>query len=281
MQAFHLEDIIVNKNNKEKHIRSCFWPQKTGKLSRTREVLEWWWYAKAFPLVTKIISVLFAMLSILVILGESTLFIDAPAGLFPLFFKSSHGDAGTQILCLLPMIYIFSVTYIGLFTLRIDGSYGLYNKNHTDPANLVWSAFFCSRLVHPLIYNFLLFIKVDHTQFHKVMGVMDIVPIFGSAFCLYFPLSIVLFAVLNALDFYTWLMVKIGFPQLSFAEDFDREKMKEGRALLKKSRASKEKEYEAEVIIDPDKALSENKSGTSKFDVIKKREGMNAPLIKL
>jgi hypothetical protein len=171
-----------------------------------------------------------------VILGESTLFVDTSVGLFPIFFKDDHGDVGTQILCFIPMTYLFCTAYIGLFTLRIPGSYGLYNKNHTDPANLVWSAFFTSRLVQPLIYNYLLFIKVTGTEFQKVMGVMNLVPFLGNDFSKYFPIVIVVFAILNAFDFYTWIMVKLGIPQLSFADNFDKGKLDEGVVLVRKGK---------------------------------------------
>ena len=179
-------------------------------------MFEWYWHVKIFPIFSKIVAAIFAVLSLFLVIGETTLFINTKAGIFPYFFEKDHGPVGTQIICFFPMAYIFCTTYIGLFTLRIPGSYGLYNKNHTDPANLVWSSFFTTRLVQPLIYNFLLIIKVPDTQFQKVI--------------------IVVFAMLNLLDFYTWLMVKLGVPQLSFAENFDAAKMEEGRELLKKGK---------------------------------------------
>jgi LMBR1-like membrane protein len=178
--------------------------------------------------------VCFAVCSVFLLLGEATLFVNTNVSIFPLIFEDQTGELGTQLLCLIVMGYLFSCTYIGLFTLRIEGSYGLYGGNHTDPANFVWSAFFTTRIVHPLIYNFLLLIKVHDTQFHKVMGVMNIVPFLGSDFCEYFPMIIVFFAFLNAVDFYTWLMVKIGFPQLSFSDNFDKGRLAEGKSLLKK-----------------------------------------------
>lgn len=294
-QAFRLQDIINNKDNSEKHIRSFFWPTKTGRAARFREVTEWWWYSKCFPIVSKILAVIFALFSILIILGESTLFIDTSVGLFPIFFKDDHGDVVTQLLCFIPMTYIFCTAYIGLFTLKIPGSYGLYNKNHTDPANLVWSSFFTSRLVQPLIYNFLLFIKVSGTEFQKVMGVINLVPIFGNEFSKFFPMLIVVFAILNAFDFYTWLMVKLGVPQLSFADNFDSGRLEEGVILVRKgkeyvARAAKEKGYEHLPVVpqyfetgskkfetgskkepEPQRKISLPQSSGSKYEDLKKR----------
>lgn len=229
-----MEDIIKNKENTDKYIRSELWPEKTGKAARFREVSEWYWHTRVFPIFARILAVIFAICSIFVVLGETTLYVkQKDISFFPIFFKNEHGDVGTQILCMFPLTYIFATTYIGLFTLRIKGSYGLFNNNHTDPANLVWSAFFTARMVHPLIYNFLYFIKVENTQFNKVMGELNLVPYFGEVF-IYFPLLIVFFALLNVLDFYTWFMVKLGIPQLGFSDNFDRQRLDEGKLLLGK-----------------------------------------------
>ena len=132
-----LEDIINNRNNSEKFIRSYFWPEKTGKFARFREVSEWLWFSKILPVLSKVLAIGFIICSVLVLLGEASLYTNTNVSLFPYFFQKDYGIIGTQILCLFTMGYVFSTVYIGIFTLRVEGSYGLYNKNHTDPANLV------------------------------------------------------------------------------------------------------------------------------------------------
>ena len=229
-----IEDIINNKNNSEKVIRSHFWPQKTGKAVRFREVSEWYLYTKFLPIISRILAVVFGFCSLLVLIGETTLYVkNKKMSLFPLLFEDNYGSVGTQLLCFIPLTYLFSSTYIGLFLLRIKGSYGLYNNNNTDPANLVWSAFFMARMVPPLIINFFYFIKIENTQFSKVMGDMNLLPYFGQIF-IYFPLLVIVFALLNALEFYAWLMVKLGVPQLSFSDNFDERRLGEGKSLLAK-----------------------------------------------
>ena len=76
------------------------------------------------------------------------------------------------------------------------------------------------------------------------MGVINITPFFGDQFgrefgenfVKYFPISVIFFALLNAIDFYTWLMVKMGFPQLSFTDNFDKSRQGEGKSLVLKGK---------------------------------------------
>lgn len=120
------------------------------------------------------------------------------------------------------------------------------------------------------------------------MGVINLVPIFGNEFSKFFPMLIVVFAILNAFDFYTWLMVKLGVPQLSFAENFDKGKLEEGIILVKKgrnylARASKEKGYEHVPIVpqyyetgnkkelEPQRKISLPQSSGSRYEDLKKR----------
>ena len=63
------------------------------------------------------------------------------------------------------------------------------------------------------------------------MGKLNLVPYFGNVF-VYFPMLIIVFALLNLLDFYTWLMMKLGVPQLGFSDNFDRQRLEEGKSLL-------------------------------------------------
>ncbi|CAG9312794.1 LMBRD2_1 [Blepharisma stoltei] len=239
--AFRLEDIIANKKNSNKWIRSNFWPAKNGKYARFREVFEWIWYTRLSPILCRLLGLLLSVVSIFVVLGEITLFVDTPIGVFPLFFKDNHGSVGTLILCFMPLLYIIASIYVSLFKLRLKGRYGLYSHNQTDPPNLIWSAFIMARLTPSVCYNFLLFIKVKHTQFNKVMGVIDLVPIFGQGFTLFFPMILIVFCLLNITNFYARLMEKMGMDQYSFADKIDDAKLLEGKSLLHKARSDRER----------------------------------------
>jgi hypothetical protein len=62
-----------------------------------------------------------------------------------------------------PIVFLAGSAYYALFSLKLNGFYGLYGHNNTDPSNLAWSAYFLARMSAPLSYNFLLLIKVEGT----------------------------------------------------------------------------------------------------------------------
>jgi len=204
-------------------------------------VLEWFWFTRARGFLSRILGLLLGCMSILIVLGEVTLFVSSPIGVVPLLFEEEHGAVSTQVLCLVPLLYILYSTYIALFRLRLKGKYGMYSHNNTDAANLVWCSLIMARLTPPLVYNFLLLIKVDNTRFSKVMGVIDIVPILGQDFAVFFPLILVLFCLVHIFNLQGKLMNCLGFPQFVFSENYNDERVSEGRDLIQKERSGTER----------------------------------------
>ena len=203
------------------------------------------------------------LLSLAVVVGESTLFIDQTVSVFPLIFQYQYGEVETQLLCLVPLLYIVFSTYVPLFQLKLQGRSGLYSNNHTDPANLIWSACFMARLIPALSFNFLLLVKVKDTQFSTVMKVVNLVPIIGLGFAEFFPLLLILFCMLNAFDIHTKLMNCIGLPQFSFTETLDPQRIVEGQTLL------------AQARLDRERKLKENNTYTAKIARGKKGSGVS------
>lgn len=226
---------------------------------------------------------IFAVFSLFVVLGEITLFTTTPVGVFPLAFEEDHGPVGTQILCLIPLLYIVLCTYLALFRLKLKGRYGLYQNNHTDPSNLCWSAFTMAKLAPPLCYNFILFIKIEDSVFYKVYGVLNLVPILGEIFSLFFPLMLVVFVLLNLFDVYSKIMTKIGMSQYTFSEAYDDHMIAEGRSLLARARLDKIKgspSIRSSSSVDKqsiDKSTEETKSANDRTQLLKKPEPVSSP----
>jgi len=261
-EIFTLEDIVNSLNNSEERIVYSS-QSRNSKLTFLVQRLEWYWFTYIRSKVCKACAVVFTVLSVLVVLGEVTLFMSAPIGLFPLLFKESHGAVGTQLLCFFPLLYILLCTNFGLFNLKLSGWYGLYRHNQTDPSNLAWSAYYLARLTAPLSYNFLHFIKVEDTQFYKVMGVIDVIPVVGNEFALFFPLLLVVFCALNYFHVYGKVMKSLGLTQFSFSDKFDQEKVKEAKAIIDRERTNRET------------TLNHNRGNKRKIELIDSR---NMPL---
>lgn len=235
-QALALEDVLLSYNNVNKQVDSALWKKRTGRCARLLSTLEWFWLTRAKPVSCRVVAVVFAAMSLLVVLGEITLFINVPVGLFPMMFYESHGPYLTQVLVLLPLSYILLCTYSSLFYLKLQGFYGLYPHNMTDPSNLAWSASFLAKITAPLCYNFLNFIKVTGTQFYAVMGVVNLMPVLGEKFVLFFPSLLLVLVLLNYFNVFGKLMKALGMSLFSFSDSFNDAKLLEGKSLLSKAR---------------------------------------------
>jgi hypothetical protein len=235
-----LEDIIASKYNEDRRISHIFKAPREGRSGRFLDVSEWLWECWVSPIFCRIAAVVLAVMGCFVVLGELTLFVEAPVGVFPLMFESDHGDIGTQLLCMIPLCFIVFTTYFGLFNLKLQGMYGLYPHNNTDPHNLTWSASFMARLASPLCYNFLLFIKVKGSEFEKVIGVVDVVPVVGKDFAVFFPSILIVFVFMNLFNVYGRLMKALGFSQFQFSEKFEDDQLDIGSSLLAKAKLHKQ-----------------------------------------
>jgi hypothetical protein len=166
-----------------------------------------------------------------------------------MMFYEAHGPVLTQLLCIFPLCYILLCTHSSLFYLKFQGFYGLYPHNMTDPSNLAWSASFLAKLTAPLCYNFLKFIKVTGTQFYAVMGVVNLMPILGEEFVVFFPSLLLVFVILNYFNIFGQLMKVLGLSQLSFSDNYHDDKvLAEGKALLNKARNDKVKALSRPVV---------------------------------
>lgn len=240
-ESILLEDVINSYHSQEQVVKSIVLSKRVGNFVMQREKMEWMWLTRIKPFLCRILGIFFTMMSILIIIGETTLFLTAPIGLFPIMFHSDHGINNTQILCLIPLLYILLCTQFGLFNLKLPGWYGLYPNNHTDSSNMAWSAFYLARLTAPLSYNFLLFLKIKKTVFSDFMHIIDIVPIVGSDFAMFFPLLLIVFCAMNYFNIYGKFLNALGMNQLSFSGSYCEEKLQEGKSLIQRSRSERER----------------------------------------
>lgn len=193
--------------------------------------MEYCWKAYMVRWFYTLGAVLTALASMLLVLGETLLFIEQPVTGVPLLFSSSHGFVGTQLLCLIPLLYVILCTQIGLFRIKFSVSKSLFRR-HSESSSLLWTSAFLARLITPLGFNFLKLIKVTNTQYSDVMGALNLVPLLGEEFSIYFPALIIPFCLANYLKLYSRLMAWIRLQKFTFTDRFEEEKALEGLELL-------------------------------------------------
>lgn len=124
--------------------------------------------------------------------------------------------------------------FVGLFNLKLAGFYGLYKHHQTDGPSLMFSSLNFSRVSAPLCFNFLQMIKLQNTSFTSVMGEINIVPVFGSDFTMFFPIILVVLCLLILTNFYGKILNCLGLKQFQFTEEFNDDLIEEGKKSLQK-----------------------------------------------
>lgn len=157
--------------------------------------------------VFRLVSCCCGMLSAIIILGETTIFIETwSMSLLSLLFRSDHGPWLTQVFCVVPLSYMAYTAYFSIFRLKIAGWYGIYGNGNTDAGSLVWCASLLARLSAPLCYHFLLLIRLPGTTFQAYMGKMNVVPVLGDSVNKVFPCVIAVLCLMNVMNVYERIM---------------------------------------------------------------------------
>ena len=78
------------------------------------------------------------------------------------------------------------------------------------------------------------------------MGTINVVPVFGNSFLMYFPIILILFVLSNFFNIWSKCTNKaarcmraLGLVNWTYGDSFDVEKIEEGRQLVKQARAKK------------------------------------------
>jgi hypothetical protein len=108
-------------------------------------------------------------------------------------------------------------TYIGFFDFKLSGFYGLFPNKQTHASNLLFSASWTIRLVPPMVYNFILMLKLPFkTAFEKIVLPLKIIPFFGEKFQVYFPLLIFVICILCYFDTFLCFMSCLNVEHYTF-----------------------------------------------------------------
>jgi hypothetical protein len=175
------------------------------------------WLRPLRPRVLRIAGGLCGCLSVVIVLGQLTMFSDSwSLSLLSLLFRREHGFELTQVLCILPLTYMVCTAYWSVFRLKITGWYGLYSNHNTDTGSLLWCASLLARLAAPLCYHFLLLVRVRGTAFQAMMGQMNVVPVLGRSFNEIFPCLVGFLCLCNLLNVYSRFVQLCGLDSLEF-----------------------------------------------------------------
>ncbi|CAD8048081.1 unnamed protein product [Paramecium sonneborni] len=254
--AYEMEDIIKAINSQDKKIQFSFKKAREGKLAQQLDLLEWYWLCVIKPQLKIIISLIFGILSILVLISEVTIFMGTQITIFGLPLRYVNGLLSISFFSFIPLLYIAFCVYYGLFRIRIQGFYGLYGDHQTDAPSLMFATINFSRVGAPLCQNFLNMIKLkQETAFRYAMGNIELLPIFGISITALMPCLLVVLCLINYFDLFDRTLQLIGMKKFIFNNTFSDRLIYEGRDTLKINRQYFERKMKPEGWSDSSEPL--------------------------
>uniref|UniRef100_A0A0K0CZV9 LMBR1 domain-containing protein 2 n=1 Tax=Angiostrongylus cantonensis TaxID=6313 RepID=A0A0K0CZV9_ANGCA len=203
--------------NKALYLENIAQAEISGHLERSSsfvpENVRYFWLVLAQRPLCKLVSVVLMCMTVFIVISECTFFIVNP-----------------------------TLTPAGIY-------YHLDPNRHTDANSLLFSAKLLCRLTPPVCLNFLGMIHLDshitmakgfgvETQFTRLMGHLDVIPILATGINVYLPICILVFCAATYFRIGTYLLHNLGFDQFVVADEFTQEMVTSGRALVQLERNS-------------------------------------------
>eukprot|EP00184_Porphyridium_aerugineum_P004234 CAMPEP_0184699392 /NCGR_PEP_ID=MMETSP0313-20130426/5680_1 /TAXON_ID=2792 /ORGANISM="Porphyridium aerugineum, Strain SAG 1380-2" /LENGTH=492 /DNA_ID=CAMNT_0027158471 /DNA_START=139 /DNA_END=1617 /DNA_ORIENTATION=- len=251
--AFELQDLIEWKNNSSAGGSGQATDDFRSQSSMTRARSTQYLNVYVLPVVCRILALFFAAVSVLVIFAECTLWsvkvFKTPFNLSPFSFAlhSPWLDSrfSIQLYCFAVVLFFAMCFLFAIFRFSFFNIYELV-PHHTEPYTLLLNATLCVRYTFPLTYNVLtvlhetaldarLFYGSESmiTAFSKVLRNIELVPVFGVNFNMYFPACLSIFVLLSFFDVWNRMLSFFGFKRFRMGSGGGGESLEvTGRYLL-------------------------------------------------
>lgn len=141
-----------------------------------------------------------------------------------------------QIILIIPLTYITYNVLYGFFRLKIQGFYGIYPNQNTDSSSLLFTSLNFSRVSAPLCFNFLNILNIENAALNKALGNINLVPVLGESFPMYFPLVLIFLVIFNFFDMYDKIASQFGLKTFKYAMNYDNKHIEHGKETLRKKR---------------------------------------------
>lgn len=242
-KAMHLQDVVTNQH----YNSDSLWTSSLTRPDRRRWVrtLQWVWFVHLSSFVRRVAAIGGSVLSLLIVASEAAvLFPWADLSLISwVVHWKAFGSFFVECFTLSLLLYLATCTYSSFMKVRIFRYYRLV-PGHTDEKSLLFFAAYLCRLSFPLGYNYLTLIEGHGgaasivTEFTKVMGPMDLIPVMGKNFNNYFAVGLLVVCGLVLFRLHNWAAQFFSSdPNFSF-EDYSNhtDHLLEGRELINQAR---------------------------------------------
>ncbi len=199
------------------------------------------YYLYLRPWILRILGVICIALTLIMILSEITLFFDIKLCVFAYIIENTNNIYLINLFVIVPLLYTTICSLYGIFNLKIYGIYHITNSKNTDANSLLFLSGFICRIGFPVCYNFLQMLKLENKQtiLEELLGVMDLFPIFGKHFTVFYPIILFILVLLNFFDIFIKISNLFGISQFTFTNYNNTDKIEEGHSEFLRSKIIK------------------------------------------
>ena len=128
----------------------------SSKIKLLSQYIRYYWLTTIRSIFFRIFSILYTLLSIIVLWSETTMALPYNLSPFALILQYVANDLLFELLALIPLLYMSICVYRSLFKVQVFGPYALRGYKQSPGVALVFNAQYLVRMQFPLGYNYLL-----------------------------------------------------------------------------------------------------------------------------
>ncbi|NXR03545.1 LMBD2 protein, partial [Sagittarius serpentarius] len=261
-QAFYLEDVAKNETSATRQFVHTFHSQEAeNKIIQYfyTPTVEWYWECLLRPWFYRVLAVVLAMFSVIVVWSECTFFSTKPVlSLFAVFIQlaeKTYNYIYIEMACFLTIFFLSICVYSTVFRIRVFNYYYLASHHQTDAYSLLFSGMLFCRLTPPLCLNFLGLTHMDVTISHintqptaytSIMGSMKVLSFIADGFYIYYPMLVVILCIATYFSLGTRCLNLLGFQQFMGDSEMTSDLIDEGKELIRREKRKRQRQEEGE-----------------------------------
>uniref|UniRef100_F6X3W7 LMBR1 domain containing 2 n=1 Tax=Ornithorhynchus anatinus TaxID=9258 RepID=F6X3W7_ORNAN len=261
-QAFYLEDVAKNETSATHQFVHTFQsrePENRFIQYFYSPTIEWYWECLLRPWFYRILAIVLATFSVIVVWSECTFFSTRPVlSLFAVFIQlaeKTYNYIYIEMACFLTIFFLSICVYSTVFRIRVFNYYYLASHHQTDAYSLLFSGMLFCRLTPPLCLNFLGLTHMDSSISHQdtqptaytsIMGSMKVLSFIADGFYIYYPMLVVILCIATYFSLGTRCLNLLGFQQFMGDNDMTSDLIDEGKELIRREKRKRQRQEEGE-----------------------------------
>ncbi|XP_063817033.1 G-protein coupled receptor-associated protein LMBRD2 isoform X2 [Pseudophryne corroboree] len=261
-QAFHLEDVAKNETSATKQFLHTFPQESESWVTRHfyTSTVEWYWECLFRPWCSRVLAVILALFSAVVVWSECTFFSTHPVlSLFAVFIQQAERTYNyiyIEVACFLTIFFLSICVYSTVFRIRVFNYYYFASHHQTDAYSLLFSGMLFCRLTPPLCLNFLGLTHMDgsishqnteQTAYTSIMGSLKVLPLIADGFYIYYPMLVVILCIATYFSLGTRCLNLLGFQQFMGDNDMTSDLTDEGKELIRREKRKRQRQEDGET----------------------------------